>query len=146
MKTIITLLIVLITTTSFAQENRQDKVKALKVAFITEKLDLTPKEAQHFWPIYNVYENKMAEIHTTERALLRSLRTDWASLSESDAQSALANIRKYEHQKLDAKESLVDQLRTTLSYKKTLILLRAEEEFKRKLLNRLRNGRSNQRN
>lgn len=146
MKTTITLLILLITTASFAQQDRQDKVKALKVAFITEKLDLTPKQAQQFWPIYNVYESKMSEIHNTERALLRSLRTDWASLSESDAQSALASIRKAEHQKLDAKESLVDQLRTTLSYKKTLILLRAEEEFKRKLLNRLRDGRSKQRN
>lgn len=142
MKTTITLLILLITTATFAQKERQEKVKALKVAFITEQLDLTPAEAQKFWPIYNIFEDKMSEIHRAERTLLHSIRTDWDSLSETDAQSAIANIRKAEQQKMAAKETLVTQLRTTLSYKKTLILLRAEEEFKRKLLNRLRNGRN----
>lgn len=141
MKTTITLLILLITTASFAQKPRQEKVKALKIAFITEQLDLTPEEAQKFWPIYNVYEGKMSEIHTAERKLLRSIRVDWDTLSETDAQSALSNIRKAEQQKMDAKETLINQLRTTLSYKKTLILLRAEEDFKRRLLNRLRDGR-----
>ncbi|MBV1925194.1 MAG: sensor of ECF-type sigma factor [Dokdonia sp.] len=142
MKTTITLLILLITTATFAQKERQEKVKALKVAYITEQLDLTPAEAQKFWPIYNIFENKMSEIHSAERTLLRSIRTDWDSLSETDAQSAIGNIHKAEQQKMAAKETLVTQLRTILSYKKTLILLRAEEEFKRKLLNRLRNGRN----
>jgi Skp family chaperone for outer membrane proteins len=143
MKTAITLLILLVTTASFAQKSKHEKIKALKVAFITEQLDLTPKEAQTFWPIYNVYEDKMYEIHAAERTLLRTIRTDWDTLSEADAQSAITNIRKAEQQKMAAKETLVSQLRTTLSYKKTLILLRAEEEFKRKLLNRLRDGRRN---
>ncbi|MFT5752778.1 MAG: hypothetical protein ACI828_002040 [Flavobacteriales bacterium] len=142
MKTTITLLILLITTATFAQKERQEKVKALKVAFITEQLDLTPAEAQKFWPIYNIFEDKMSKIHRAERTLLRSIRIDWDSLSETDAQSAIVNIRKAEQQKMATKDSLVTQLRITLSYKKTLILLRAEEEFKRKLLNRLRNGRN----
>jgi hypothetical protein len=84
----------------------------------------------------------MSKIHRAERTLLRSIRIDWDSLSETDAQSAIVNIRKAEQQKMATKDSLVTQLRITLSYKKTLILLRAEEEFKRKLLNRLRNGRN----
>ena len=42
---------------SFAQPNR-DKIKTLKIAFITEKLDLSEKEAQQFWPVYNAFEEE----------------------------------------------------------------------------------------
>lgn len=145
MKTTITLLLLLISTATFAQKERHERVKALKVAFITEQLDLTPAEAQKFWPIYNVFEDKISKIHWAERKLLQSIRTDWDSLSEKNAQLAIANLHKAEQQKIAAKEALVTQLQTTLSYKKTLTLLRAEEDFKRRLLNRLRDGRPDRR-
>ncbi len=46
-------------TLSFGQNRPdKDKIKSLKIAFITERLDLSTKEAQTFWPIYNEYEEK----------------------------------------------------------------------------------------
>jgi hypothetical protein len=36
---------------------RQEKIQALKIAFITQKLKLTPAEAEKFWPVYNQYNN-----------------------------------------------------------------------------------------
>ena len=36
-------------------EKKQQGIDALKVAFISRELDLTPDEAQKFWPIYNQY-------------------------------------------------------------------------------------------
>ena len=47
---------------SFSQGNR-DKIKTLKIAFITEKLDLSEQEAQKFWPIYNKYDKKEGPDH-----------------------------------------------------------------------------------
>ena len=38
-----------------------EKIEAAKVAFITKELNLTPKEAQQFFPVYNQYRK---EIHT----------------------------------------------------------------------------------
>jgi hypothetical protein len=38
------------------KQNRAEKVQALKIAFITQKLDFTSEEAQRFWPVYNRYE------------------------------------------------------------------------------------------
>lgn len=37
-------------------EKKQQDIQALKVAFISKELDLTPDEAQKFWPVYNQYE------------------------------------------------------------------------------------------
>ena len=36
--------------------DRWEKFRAEKVSFLTAKLDLTPEEAQNFWPVYNKME------------------------------------------------------------------------------------------
>lgn len=40
-------------------EKKQQDIQALKVAFISKELDLTPDEAQKFWPVYNQYEKEL---------------------------------------------------------------------------------------
>lgn len=58
-----------------------NRLEALKVAFLTRKLNLTTEEAQRFWPVYNRYmmeikqarrenkENKGDEVEFEERVL-----------------------------------------------------------------------------
>ena len=43
-------------------KKRWEKYKTEKVAFLTTNLDLTPQEAQKFWPVYNEMENKRESI------------------------------------------------------------------------------------
>src|SRR5690606_25598231 len=54
----------------FAQDSRgrSEQIEAIKVAFITNKLDLTSKEAQRFWPIYNSYQKEWMELMKERRA------------------------------------------------------------------------------
>ena len=40
-------------------EKKQENIEALKVAFISKELDLTPGEAQKFWPVYNQYSKEL---------------------------------------------------------------------------------------
>lgn len=40
-------------------EKRQQDIEALKVAFISKELNLTPDEAQKFWPVYNQYTHEL---------------------------------------------------------------------------------------
>jgi len=131
------------TTLAIAQRPNREKVKALKIAYITEKIDLTAKEAQAFWPIYNVYESQMEEVHTKERKLLRTLKNNWETLSEEKAKEGVNILLKSQQERYTIKETLISQLRTVISYKKTLLLLKAEEDFKRDLLRKLRDRRGN---
>jgi hypothetical protein len=39
----------------------------LKIAYITKKLNLSPDEAQKFWPIYNNYANEMRDARREQR-------------------------------------------------------------------------------
>ncbi|MEP6596984.1 MAG: hypothetical protein ABJA71_13610 [Ginsengibacter sp.] len=41
---------------------RGEKIQALKIAFITQKLALSSEEAQRFWPVYNQYENEIKSL------------------------------------------------------------------------------------
>ena len=43
-------------------EKKQQDIEALKAAFITKELDLTPDEAKNFWPVYNQYEKEMKSV------------------------------------------------------------------------------------
>lgn len=61
------------------------RLEAYKIAYLTKKLNLTPEEAQRFWPIYNKYQQ---EIKST-RAGLRSNRPD-----EIEMEEKMLNIRK----------------------------------------------------
>jgi hypothetical protein len=49
---------------------QQQDIEALKVAFLTKQLDLTPEEAQQFWPVYNQYSGEIKEIYKTDPDVL----------------------------------------------------------------------------
>ena len=60
MKKLIPILVLLISFSGFAQRGAKmnERIKAQKTAFITERLSLTADEAEKFWPIYNEIETK----------------------------------------------------------------------------------------
>ena len=43
-------------------ESRSEKIEALKIAFITKELNLSPEEAQRFWPVYNNYTQELKKV------------------------------------------------------------------------------------
>jgi flagellar biosynthesis component FlhA len=62
-----------------------NRLEALKIAYITNKLNLSPEEAQKFWPIYNQYalELKVARMKAMNN-----------NSSEIELDESLLNIRK----------------------------------------------------
>jgi len=45
------------------KDKRSEKIQALKIAFITQKIELTSDEAQKFWPVYNRYETEIRQAY-----------------------------------------------------------------------------------
>jgi hypothetical protein len=62
-----------------------NRLEALKIAYITKRLDLSPEEAQKFWPIYNQYAE---ELRRTRQDAVRN------SKSEIELDESLLNVRK----------------------------------------------------
>lgn len=139
MKTKTTLFLFLITIfTSFGQpsQEKKDKIKALKVAYITEKLDLTSDEAQQFWPIYNTFDEKHFRLrHQIKKEGFKHLKGEnFDNLSEKDALELLTQFEKNEDELYVAKKKFRTEIKKVLSAKKILLLKKTEDEFNRKLL------------
>jgi hypothetical protein len=86
------------------------RVEAMKIAWVTKKLNLSPEEAQKFWPIYNQYTQE-----------IRKTRIDARTNKEDDlkTQEKMLNIRK----KYDG------EFTKAISKDKVNSFFRAEREF-----------------
>src|ERR1700712_868052 len=62
-----------------------NRLEALKIAYITKRLNLSPEEAQKFWPIYNQYAE---ELKLARQDAIRNNK------SEIELDESLLNIRK----------------------------------------------------
>jgi hypothetical protein len=127
---------------SFGQRPDRDKIKTLKVAFITERLDLNTKEAQEFWPIYNEYEEDREALRQKERGQIRNKIKESENLSEKEATDLLKQYLKFEEEEEELDKAFIEKVTKVISAKKTLLLLRSEEEFKRQLIKQYRQKRS----
>ncbi len=69
MKKLIPFLLLLISSSLMAQaqddakqpdrEKKMQDIEALKVAFLSRELELSPEDAQKFWPVYNQYNKEL---------------------------------------------------------------------------------------
>lgn len=128
--------------TAHAQEGKHEKIKAWKTAYITEKLALTPAEAEKFWPVYNKYDEKFHELRKQERdEILKKLRGGLDNLTDAEANELIDKNLSLEANELELRKQKTTELRRVLSPKKIIILKKAETDFKRALLDRYRRGK-----
>ena len=124
-----------------AQGPVRDRIKTLKVAFITERVGLTSKEAQQFWPIYNEHENTLEEIRRKERAELEVNIARAQDLSNTDSERLLDRLLELQFEKQKVDQDFLSRLRTVIPAKKVLLLVKAEEDFKRQMIQELQKRR-----
>lgn len=132
-KIVFPILVLLISLNAFSQ-SKKDKIKALKVSFLTERLELTQEEAQEFWPVYNAYDDITGKIKFVDlRSIRREIKNNITTLSDKRASELLAEIATAEN-KLHIEELKLNiKLKKIISPKKILLLKIAEEDFKKKL-------------
>lgn len=115
-----------------------EKIKALKTAHITNALELTSKQAEKFWPVYNTSQEKIKALHKKSRKFHKKAMENFEKLTESDAQKIVNESISLEHQLQNEKEKMLKNVMRTLSAKKAIQLQKAEHEFKRKLLRKMK--------
>jgi hypothetical protein len=106
---------------SFGQNpgNRSEKVQALKIAFITQRLQLSSAEAEKFWPVYNQYDSE-----------IKNLRSD-KNGDVLENEEKLLNIRK----------KYKPSFEKILGPQKLNDLFNAERDFRNVLIKQLKSER-----
>lgn len=121
------------------RKGMKDKIRTLKVEFITEKLDLSSGEAENFWPIYNAFDKAYMELrHEKLKGLKDNLKEGINMLSEKEALSKLNEMTDIEDELVKLKQMFRYQLDGVISNKKILLLKIAEDGFNRRMMDRLK--------
>ena len=145
MKKLLLIAVLLISTCVLAQRPNHEKMKAFKTAHITQQLDLSSSEAEKFWPIYNAFESKMEALRKEGRSNIfaKTKGDNINNLTDAEANEIMNEIIAMKTKELQYRKDLISDLKGILSPVKILKLEIAEENFKRKLLDRLKERRGN---
>ncbi len=135
MKNLIILLFVFYTSFSFSQnESKNDKVEAMKIAFLTNKLNLTAKEAQLFWPLYNEYNQKMDVLRRAKKSEYDEIKSKNSTPTDKEIESYMEEVFLTKQKELDLQKEYYNKYTKILSMKKVAQLYQAENQFKKELL------------
>ena len=128
---------------AFAQSQKQnwhEKMMSEKIGYLTAKLELTPEEAQVFWPVYNQIAEKNKELNkavaTSYKALTKALEEGTAS--DKEIEKLLDEYLAAKQAQKEKGKSDVAKYRKVLSSKKVAKLYVAEEGYRRHQINRMK--------
>ncbi|MEO5944812.1 MAG: hypothetical protein ABIP70_15355 [Ferruginibacter sp.] len=96
-----------------------EKVQALYIAYVSKQLNLTPDEAQRFWPVHEQYDHELSALSP--------------DMTELDRQQATLNVKK----------KYQDRFIKILGADRTNNFFKVDVEFRAKMIERLRKMRQN---
>lgn len=149
MKVIYTsLLLLLCTALTFAQEgNRRgsqmdrEKLQAARIAFLTNRLELTPETAKVFWPIFTQYDNEKSKLSKKYRAEQRLLFDEGTrNISDENADKMLAIYLEQKQAELDLEKIYLNRFKGVLTMRQVWRVIRFDSDFRRSLMQRVSRG------
>lgn len=127
-----------------ADEGKNEKIASLKIAFITERLNLSSKEAELFWPVFNRFEQEMKAVRKKEKQAVRIFK-DKTTVTEAEADKFIAEQVQFKQQEIDVLKRYLPEFKKVLPASKVARLLSLEQEFKLQLLRTIKQRNNNTR-
>jgi len=143
---IISLLSILMLYTSllFAQEQRgkspemRAKFEAQKISYITQQLEISPEEAQVFWPLYNELKKKKDVLNAKHRKLFKALKNNTDSLTTKELSKISDELAELKVTKAQLERVYHYKFKKVISPKQVVRLYQAEKHFQNMLLRQLK--------
>ena len=116
-----------------------ERIQSEKIAFITQELDLSPEEAQVFWPVYNQCGKEAREAHKKMMDIFNEFRGQKGDeLSDAELEKKLD---AYIQANKAANQVMADwypKFKKVLPIHKVAKLYQAEEAFQMRMINNLK--------
>jgi hypothetical protein len=119
-------------------EELRTQIEAQRVALYTQRMNITPVEAQQFWPVYNEYLEKKNKLASEKRRLTRFYFQNSASMTENDIDITINKYVQVFKSETELFEDYNKRFRKILPAQKVMKLYLAEIEFKTWLLGKIR--------
>ena len=118
-----------------------DKLTAYKIAFFTQRLNLSSAEAEKFWPVYNNYSARKSKIQLERVALMRYAMQNEANLSEQELSSTADKLAQSFADEANLTVAFNGDIKKILPPAKVIRLFQSENQYKQQLLRELNQRR-----
>jgi hypothetical protein len=132
-------LIMLALTGMSQSEEALRKIESAKIALLTDRMNLTPDQAEKFWPIYNEYSLRVRENRMEYDQLRRSI--DPQSASEDENKRLLEVGMRVKQNQLQLEQQYSERMLNVISNRQMVNMRRAEEDFRKMLIEKVRERR-----
>lgn len=149
MNRLLIIVLLLISNNSFGQKGKMsfERLKALKMSYITERIGLTEAEESVFWEIYDQYEKK---IFDDCRINIKNLRKTYMKskdvMNNDKALEMIKKINGLEQRALQLKVERDKSLLEKFSAIKILKMHQAEYHFNREMVYKMRKKQEDTKN
>jgi hypothetical protein len=118
-----------------------EQVQIERIAYFTEKIGLTPEEAQLFWSLYNELDNKRISLFEEKAAIIKTFMDNTKNLNDKQINEQLNRLAVINQQESALYGEYDAKFRKVLSAQKVMNLYVAEMGFRRYLLQTIRTKR-----
>ena len=139
----IILVLLLISIATYAQ-NREamKKIESARIALITERLGLTPEQAEKFWPVYRQYNMERREIRKEFRDARQNV--DMKNLTDEQSKMLVQKGMELKQKELNLEKEYSGRLSQVITTQQLFRLKNAEKDFQQMLLKRIQDQRQRQ--
>ncbi|MFC5282703.1 hypothetical protein [Pedobacter alpinus] len=138
MKNIITILffaLFMATNIAFAQQNQSrnkktQQIEAIKMGFISGRLNLTDEESASFWPVYKQYQKETAQLLQQKKKA--------RELNSTNPNKSVDDDFIFDTKILELKKKYRNEFRKSLNPEKLKALYLAERDFRTELIKQLK--------
>ena len=129
-----------------AQNANRERLEAYKIAFFTKRLNLTPGEAEKFWPLYNEYQETKSRIQLERQELNRNFNQNGLNMNDREMTEAGDRLIGLEVREAALAQEFHNKIKTVLTPAKILRLYQAENQYRLQLLKELQERREERNN
>jgi len=120
---------------------KQENLQQQKVTFFTENLQLTAAESARFWPVYNDYQNRRDKITRDRNTLLKYYEANKGNMTDTEASELIEKYLGFQKQETELLETYTKKFQEILPAKKVMRIYQVELDFKKWLLENLRQNK-----
>ncbi|MCF8224606.1 MAG: hypothetical protein K9J30_01865 [Bacteroidales bacterium] len=122
-------------------DEKMKRFQEERISYFNEKLELTDKEAESFWPLYEDLQNRMMKNMEDEKALLNYYLNNLGALSDEEVNKTISGYMDLQDQRHNLRKKYHDSFVKIIGKKKTMKMYALEREFRMHILRKFRSGR-----
>jgi hypothetical protein len=127
------------------QNQNFEKFSSYKIGFFTKKMNLSPEEAEKFWPVYNEYQKQKMQIQREKIGVVRDFNQNESTLTDSQLTEMGDKLIKCISDESTLAVSFHKKIKEILAPGKIIRYYQAENQYKIQLLKELQENKQQRR-